>query len=84
METLTVRVPAAMGVGYPATYEHCGEMHCIECGAQTVWSDDSDDYYVGCDFLCVTCGEVFNMPYTRHEPERVKWLRKALIDAGVV
>lgn len=36
---------------------------CPKCGQATVWADDSADFYVGVDYLCIACKCKFNMPF---------------------
>lgn len=40
---------------------------CPHCGKQTVWVENSGggDYYVGEEYLCLTCNHGFNLP---HDP----------------
>jgi len=38
------------------------DYYCPNCGKESVWSDDSDDYYLGCKYICSDCKVVFYLP----------------------
>ncbi len=39
------------------------DYHCVKCGGKTVMElDEEGDYYIGPDYVCLTCNTKFNLP----------------------
>lgn len=47
---------------YRERWEHSPEIHCVYCGAQSVWVEQSPgDYYCGPGHLCLACDGSFTL-----------------------
>lgn len=47
---------------YHERWDEC-DYHCPNCGKQMVWERQGDgDYYMGVDYLCLSCQHRFYLP----------------------
>lgn len=52
------------------------DLFCPACGSACVYENDMDDYYYGCDFVCIDCEMQFNLNLFNARKEWLKEVKK--------
>lgn len=54
------------------------EYYCMNCGKQSVWEDDCDDYYQGTGLHCVSCNSTWQNCSGVRESEEAPEIRRRI------
>lgn len=54
------------------------EYFCLNCGKQSVWEDDCDDYYQGTAMHCIDCKSKWQNPSGIQDSENAEKLLEAI------
>lgn len=77
-----INVKYERGHSYIETYEKV-DVHCPNCGKKEVWASEEGDYYVGEDYICISCHAKFNLPClsSPKEGEYLNWQNEQIVKA---